>query len=131
MTDPSDSKFVGSEAATNLAAERTRLAYERTLMAWLRTSTSLISFGFTIQKFFQVEAHGTERFDGPLGPGNIGRLMILIGIVILALATVEHRVDMKALRRDYPFIRRSKATVFAAVIAVLGIFAMISAFIHR
>ena len=39
--------------ATKLAVERTRLAYERTLMAWVRTSTSLISFGFTIYKFFQ------------------------------------------------------------------------------
>ena len=39
--------------ATQLAVERTRLAYERTLMAWVRTATSLISFGFTIYKFFQ------------------------------------------------------------------------------
>ena len=39
--------------ATRLAVERTRLAYERTLMAWTRTATSLISFGFTIYKFFQ------------------------------------------------------------------------------
>ena len=35
-----------------LALDRTRLAYERTLMAWVRTATSLISFGFTIYKFF-------------------------------------------------------------------------------
>jgi putative membrane protein len=38
--------------ATKLAVERTRLAYERTLMAWVRTATSLISFGFTLFKFF-------------------------------------------------------------------------------
>jgi Domain of unknown function (DUF202) len=41
--------------ATQLAVERTHLAYERTLMAWVRTATSLISFGFTIYKFFQWE----------------------------------------------------------------------------
>jgi putative membrane protein len=35
-----------------LALDRTRLAYERTLMAWIRTAASLISFGFTIYKFF-------------------------------------------------------------------------------
>ena len=39
--------------ATKLALERTFLAYERTLMAWTRTSVSLISFGFTLFKFFQ------------------------------------------------------------------------------
>jgi putative membrane protein len=37
----------------DLAFERTMLAYERTLMAWIRTAISLISFGFTIYKFFQ------------------------------------------------------------------------------
>ena len=42
-----------AEDRTNLAYERTALANDRTLMAWIRTSTSLISFGFTIYKFFQ------------------------------------------------------------------------------
>jgi len=39
--------------ATELALDRTNLAHERTLMAWVRTAVSLISFGFTIYKFFQ------------------------------------------------------------------------------
>ena len=42
--------------ATMLAFERTRLAHERTLIAWLRTAISMISFGFTIYKFFQAQA---------------------------------------------------------------------------
>ena len=41
------------DTGTKLAVDRTRLAYERTLMAWVRTATSLISFGFTIYKFFE------------------------------------------------------------------------------
>ena len=50
---------------TALALDRTRLAHERTLMAWARTATSLISFGFTIYKFFQgLERHG-ERIATP------------------------------------------------------------------
>lgn len=43
------------DTSTKLAFERTNLAHERTLMAWVRTATSLISFGFTIYKFFQLE----------------------------------------------------------------------------
>jgi uncharacterized membrane protein YidH (DUF202 family) len=38
-----------------LALERTRVAYDRTMMAWIRTATSLITFGFGIYKFFQLE----------------------------------------------------------------------------
>jgi uncharacterized membrane protein YidH (DUF202 family) len=41
-----------------LAVDRTRLAYERTMMAWVRTATSMISFGFTIHKFFQFRDDG-------------------------------------------------------------------------
>lgn len=40
---------------TRLSIENTRLAIERTVMAWVRTGTSMITFGFTIYKFFQME----------------------------------------------------------------------------
>ena len=43
------------DEGTRLAYERTVLAHERTLMAWLRTAVSLITFGFTIYKFFALE----------------------------------------------------------------------------
>ncbi len=48
-------------ASTKLAIARTRLSYERTLMAWVRTAISLISFGFTIYKFFQIEGTGKQH----------------------------------------------------------------------
>ena len=43
---------------TSLSAERTRLLYERTMMSWIRTATTLITFGFTLYKFFQIELAG-------------------------------------------------------------------------
>jgi putative membrane protein len=46
-----------------LAVDRTWLAHERTLMAWVRTATSMISFGFTIYKFFQFEAGKETTLD--------------------------------------------------------------------
>jgi putative membrane protein len=132
MTSPGEMKSTEADASTKLAVERTRLAYERTMMAWLRTSTSLITFGFTIQKIFQIENKGDSQYEGLLGPGNLGRLMILAGLVILVLATLEHRRDITALKRDYPYVvfPRSLARVVAAVIAVLGILAMISVFVR-
>ena len=47
-------------SSNELAMERTWLAHERTLMAWVRTAASMISFGFTIYKFFQFEANKSE-----------------------------------------------------------------------
>jgi putative membrane protein len=41
---------------TQLAFARTRAAYERMMMAWIRTATSLITFGFSIYKVFQLES---------------------------------------------------------------------------
>ena len=46
--------------STQMALDRTWLAHERTLMAWVRTATSMISFGFTIYKFFEFEKGGNQ-----------------------------------------------------------------------
>jgi Domain of unknown function (DUF202) len=40
------------DTATKLAYDRTRLAYENTMMSWVRTATSLMTFGFSVFKFF-------------------------------------------------------------------------------
>ena len=67
--------------STKLAVERTRLAHERTLMAWVRTATSLISFGFTIYKFFEYlrESQGPPTGSAK-GPRQFAVVMIGIGI---------------------------------------------------
>ena len=44
------------DTSTRLAFDRTRVAYERTMMAWIRTATSLVTFGFAVYKFFQIDA---------------------------------------------------------------------------
>ena len=45
---------LGLDQSTKLAFDRTWVAYERTMLAWVRTATSLITFGFSIYKFFQI-----------------------------------------------------------------------------
>jgi putative membrane protein len=132
ITRSTDEILTEVDTGTKLAVDRTRLAYERTMMAWLRTATSLISFGFTIQKFFQIENQGSPRSHGVLGPGNFGRLMVLAGLVVLVLSTLDHRREMVVLKKQYPAIsiKRSMATWLSAVIATLGILAMISVMIR-
>src|SRR5438270_6748001 len=89
---------------TRLAIDRTRLAYERTLMAWIRTATSLITFGFSIYKFFQIEAAGKQ--DRLVSATEFSELMIIFGLISLVIATLEHRRDLNALRAEYPEIPR-------------------------
>jgi putative membrane protein len=52
--------------------------------------------------------------------------MISIGLLSLLLATLEHRDDLHALRAQYPEIPRSLARVVAALIAILGLLALIA-----
>jgi putative membrane protein len=119
-------------SSTLLAADRTRLAHDRTLMAWVRTSTSLISFGFTIYKFFQyLHEKGTDTRDRLLGPREFALLMISIGIIALALASWQHRRDMKALRALYPEVPYSLATVLAGLISILGVVALLAAIFRQ
>ncbi|MGH9253799.1 MAG: YidH family protein [Vicinamibacterales bacterium] len=127
---------------TDLAAERTkdalirtRIAYERTLMAWVRTATSLIAFGFTIYTFFQHlrENTTTEPSERLLDPGGVALVMIGLGVAALALATFEHRRNMKELQAhysEYGPIPRSLAAGVATVVAGLGVLGLVLVFLR-
>ena len=109
--------------ATKLALERTFLAYERTLMAWTRTSVSLISFGFTLFKFFQyvMDREPEKHADDILGPRTIGVLMIGIGTFMLLLASFMHRKQIVELRKAYPEAPFSQSLILAVLISILGL----------
>jgi putative membrane protein len=130
MTDSVQPRIEKIDATTKLAVDRTRLAYERTLMAWVRTAISLISFGFTIYKFFQIESAG--RQDGVVSATEFSVLMIVFGLVSLLMATLEHRRDLNALRAEFQEIPpRSLARVLAALISLLGIVALVTVLLRR
>ena len=117
--------------ATKLALERTRLAHERTLMAWVRTATSLISFGFTIYKFFQYLNEGKpEVAHRMLAPRNFALLMIGIGLTALIFATLDHRRSLRLLRAHYGSAPVSLAAVVAGLIAILGVFGLLSVWLR-
>jgi putative membrane protein len=119
-----------SDAGTRLAVDRTRLAYERTMMAWVRTSASLISFGFTIHKFFQFRMEqGAVPARRLLGPGEFGGLMIAIGLVALALAAIDHRRSLKMLRASYGPMPHSAAATIGGIMAALGVAALLAMFL--
>src|SRR5678815_4129797 len=102
---------IASTTSTDLAVDRTRLAHERTLMAWVRTSASLISFGFTIYKFFQyMRDQGQPVEDRTFGPRQFALFLIAIGLIALVLATIQHRHDLSVMRKHLSLIHISEPT---------------------
>ena len=106
---------------TDLAFERTALAYERTLMAWIRTAISLISFGFTIYKFFQEWRKTEQPVQTIFTPRIVGMIMILFGLIGLLFASVQHYTAIKKLKKEYPNIQRSLSSVLAILILMFGL----------
>ena len=120
--------------ATKLALDRTRLAFERTTMAWVRTATSLISFGFSIYKFFQIGTPGGGDSAGRLiGPREFALMMIGIGILALLFGTTQHVHSMKVLREHYRGapVPRSLAALVGGLMSVLGVLAFIAVILRR
>jgi putative membrane protein len=125
---------VTPDAGTALAIDRTRLAYERTLMAWIRTATSLISFGFTIYKFFEL-LHDKSGVTAPLplfGSRPFGFVMVVLGLLALAFAVIQHGRNLRMLRLRYRApVPRSGAALLAGMIAGLGILGLLAIAFHQ
>jgi putative membrane protein len=122
------------EASVTLSVERTRLSYDRTLMSWIRTATSLITFGFSIYKFFQIEAErAIAKSPRLIGPREFAIMMIAIGVMSLLIATIEHMRYLHALKAQYPHagIRRSFTVVIAGLISILGLIAFTAAVLRQ
>jgi putative membrane protein len=132
MTSMTAQTVAKPDVSTRLAFDRTRVAYERTMLAWVRTATSLITFGFSIYKFFQLQHLGGERTDRLVGPREFSLLLVSLGLASLLLAAVEHRLNMRELRAQSPEMPpRSLAGVVASLIAILGIAALIVMILHQ
>jgi putative membrane protein len=109
-----------------LSVDRTRLSYERTLMAWVRTATSLISFGFTIFKFFQFLREGQPApQEGILGLRPFALLMIAIGLTALLLAWADHQRQRHILRAKYGPLPYSLAAIVASLVGGLGVLSLV------
>jgi len=120
----------GEPDSSHLAMDRTWLAYERTLMAWVRTATSMISFAFTIYKFFQFEGgRGAPATRGLITPREFAMILVSIALVALLAATVSHRRHARELSIRLGK-RRSMAEVVAGLMGLFGLAVLFSAVFH-
>ena len=118
------------DTGTRLSYERTYLAQERTQNSWVRTALALISFGFTIAKFFEYLNEKKGEAAPLLGAKTVGIMMIAAGLLALALSTAQHWQAMKILRARCPGLPRSLSSITAAFIALVGILALIGALLR-
>ena len=97
------------------------------MMAWVRTAASLISFGFTIYKFFEyMREQGQPVESRLLGPRRFALSLIAIGLFSLVLATLQSRHEIRIMRKHYAHVPFSLANLVAGMVALLGVLTFIA-----
>jgi putative membrane protein len=135
VVDPDDQAIGDPESDRDLrlagALVRTALSSEQTLMSWVRTALSLSTFGFAIAKFFQYLA---GQADTPLaaGPRRLGIALILLGVVVLTGAIVEHILRIRGLKEQgLPADASSFLPLGSAgAMLAIGLVALVSVFLR-
>lgn len=118
------------DTSTRLAYMRTFQAYERTQMAWIRTALSLITFGFSISKVFELLQKGRTDAAPIFGTQTVGVVMIAMGVVSLTLYTLQHWRELRALRAQCPGLPKSISGATGLLLALLGLGALLGALIR-
>ncbi len=116
---------------TDLAFMRTALAEERTLMAWLRTAISMISFGFTIYKFFEGTSNTAEGAGRWLSPRIVGMIMISFGLLGLLLALIQNQTAVRKLKQYYPDMPRSLSSLLGVLVLLFGLLLFLGALFRQ
>ena len=104
-----------------LALGGTAFISERTLMAWMRTSVSLITFGFSITKFFEYleqQQQGAQSVDGPY---QLGIALILLGTLTLVPAVVENLHRLGKMKELGLPVKSRLSIPLVATVALFGI----------
>jgi putative membrane protein len=102
-----------------LARLRTHLALDRTLLAWIRTTLSMVGFGFGLVAFFRSLrlAHPGE----PTEPHHLTAIgfgvgLLVLGLVMMVLASVSYRADVERLLHGQAPVLRQRWLSLAVVL---------------
>jgi putative membrane protein len=118
-----------AEERTELALRRTALAADRTLLAWVRTSLSMMTFGFTMHKFFQyLEQSGAVAGDWhPAGPRRFGLVLVAIATTLLASQTWQYYALLKRLSAlKQQKVPKTPSLMAGIIISLLGVLAFVN-----
>ena len=121
-----------AEERTELALQRTVFAADRTLLAWVRTSLALMTFGFSIYKFFQYLQESGAVAGGwePTGPRRFGIALVTVSTVLLVWQTWQYYQLLKRLsrRRGKKRVPKTPTLVAGGAVILLGCVAFASIF---
>lgn len=118
------------DATTELALERTRLAADRTLMAWIRTAFSMITFGFTVAKVFQLlgPPSSAGAATSLVTSRVLGLTLIGVGTLALGAGAWDYHRALGRLRALGPEQRASGALLtILLLVAIFGAVAFVGA----
>ena len=131
MSEPNKPAVPQLDTSTRLAVDRTLLALDRNMMAWTRTAASLITFGFAIDRFFEIQRPSGWQHPHFIGARQFAVMLICIGLVSLLLATLGHRRSLKEMLARYGGVpSRTPAGVTAALVSILGIAALLASLLR-
>jgi putative membrane protein len=102
------------------------------MMAWVRTATSMITFGFSVYKFFALKVEQAAPSSALFGPREFALLLVGLGLFCLVAATIEYRSSMKLLRAQFPDVTASRLTSFVAIfLSLLGLLALLAVILGK
>ncbi|MBW4484950.1 MAG: DUF202 domain-containing protein [Tildeniella torsiva UHER 1998/13D] len=111
----------GVNTTNELARERNRAAAERTLNAWTGICLSLIGFGVAFEQItrsLQRQAAPTAHRVVP-NPALVGLGFVGMGLLLLGLALVQHRLTLAALEQQDYVLRSVKTLNRWAVVTIV------------
>jgi putative membrane protein len=104
------------------------MAAERTLLAWVRTGLAMMGFGFVVARFglFLKElaaATGEQVSGGRTMSLWIGVALVLAGVFVLVVSTIQHHRYTRALSRKEDVAPPGPWLAFALalVLSLLGV----------
>jgi putative membrane protein len=107
---------------------RVFLAVERTFLAWIRTGLALMGFGFVVARFglflrelASLRVTSSAELSGLSVP--IGTALIVIGVAVNILASINHVRFIQKLNEGLPIVGRPSALALtvALVLAAAGL----------
>ena len=105
--------------------ERTRTAFERLQLASIRTSLTLLTIGVGAYEYFynRIESGKAPLLKMKYFTGReLGLFLIVTSFIMLLLATLQHNKSMATLKKYYPEVRYSVASLLSYLLLALTFF---------